>query len=453
MSNSIITFRFWFLVCVVFCFCKQGFSQEGFSLPDHKKRDAISFKIVNNLVVIPVEVNGTRLSFLLDTGVDNTIIFSLTRNDSIELNNTRSVKLRGLGAGETITALRSENNTITIGDAIDKNHTIYFIFDQSLNLSTRMGVPIHGIIGYDFFKNFVVKTNYVSERLVFYDADSYRKKPCRRCEVFDLTFNKNKPYLDLKLDKKDSLAQELHLLLDSGSSDALWLFDEPAITEDLSKNSFEDFLGLGLSGNIFGKRSRIGEVSLGSFKLLGVNVAFPEHEAIASAKLYKDRDGSVGGDFLKRFVSIIDYKRRKIILRKGRNFSDPFTYNMSGLTLEHEGMNTIRREKNSKTEIQFSNSNLDTKSYASSEVSAYRVFEVVLVPRFVVAEVRTNSLAEKLGIVRGSELLEVNGKAAHTYKLYELNDLFSSKPGKKISLLVAYDGFQRKIQMVLEKVL
>lgn len=453
MSNRINTFWFWFLFSAIFCLCEQGFSQDGFRLLDHKKRDAISFKMVNNLVVIPVEVNGTPLSFLLDTGVDNTIIFSLTRNDSIELNNTRSVKLRGLGTGETITALKSENNTITIGDAIDENHSIYFIFDQSLNLSTRMGVPIHGIIGYDFFKNFVVKTNYNTERLVFYDAGNYRKKPCRRCEVFDLTFYKNKPYLDLKLNKKGSVAQELHLLLDSGSSDALWLFDEPAINEDLSINSFEDFLGLGLSGNIFGNRSRIEEVSLGDFTLMGVNVAFPEQAAIASAKIYKNRDGSVGGDFLKRFISIIDYKRKQIILRKGRNFSDPFTYNMSGLTLEHEGMNTIKRAKSNNAKLQYSISNSTTKSYSSSEVSAYKEYEIVLVPRFVVAEVRTNSPAERLGIAKGSELLEVNGKAAHTYKLYELNELFSSKPGKKISFLVEYNGFQRKIRMVLKKVL
>lgn len=453
MFYSIRTFRFCTLFCLILGFCSQGYSQEGFNLPSHKKRDAISFKMVNNLVVIPVEVNGTPLSFLLDTGVDNTIIFSLTINDSIELKNSTPVKLRGLGAGETITALKSENNTLRIGEAIDKNHSIYFVFDPSLNLSTRMGIPIHGIIGYDFFKNFVVKTNYVSERLVFYNATTYSKKPCRRCEVFDLTLNKNKPYLDFRLNKKDTLTPQLHLLLDSGSSDALWLFDDATILQDFSNNSFEDFLGLGLSGNIFGKRSRINEVSLGDFTLNDVNVAFPEQSAIASVKLYRDRDGSVGGDFLKRFVSIIDYQSKRIILRKARNFSDPFTYNMSGLTLEHEGMNTIKRETNRNIKLQFSNSNAITKSYASSDVNAYQQYEILLVPRFVVAEVRPNSPADQLGITKGSELLEINGKAAHSYKLYELNELFSSKEGRKISLLVEYKGFQRKLKMILEKVL
>jgi len=44
------------------------FSQSNFELQNGKS-DKIHFKLVNNLIVIPVSINGVSLSFLLDTGV------------------------------------------------------------------------------------------------------------------------------------------------------------------------------------------------------------------------------------------------------------------------------------------------------------------------------------------------------------------------------------------------
>ncbi|MDC1324202.1 retropepsin-like domain-containing protein [Polaribacter sp.] len=43
--------------------------------------------------MIPVEVNNTKLSFILDTGVDKTILFSLSENDSLGLKNVKKKHL------------------------------------------------------------------------------------------------------------------------------------------------------------------------------------------------------------------------------------------------------------------------------------------------------------------------------------------------------------------------
>lgn len=52
-----------------------GFAQVNFELQNGKS-DKIHFKFVNNLIIIPVTVNDVPLSFLLDTGVSNSIIFN-----------------------------------------------------------------------------------------------------------------------------------------------------------------------------------------------------------------------------------------------------------------------------------------------------------------------------------------------------------------------------------------
>ena len=51
------------------------FSQGNFELQNGKS-DKIHFKLINNLIVIPVTINGASLSFLLDTGVSRPIVFN-----------------------------------------------------------------------------------------------------------------------------------------------------------------------------------------------------------------------------------------------------------------------------------------------------------------------------------------------------------------------------------------
>ena len=57
------------------CFNLNAFSQDGFQLQNGKS-DKIHFRLINNLIVIPVSVNGVSLFFLLDTGVSKPIIFN-----------------------------------------------------------------------------------------------------------------------------------------------------------------------------------------------------------------------------------------------------------------------------------------------------------------------------------------------------------------------------------------
>ncbi|MFC7358338.1 aspartyl protease family protein [Jejudonia soesokkakensis] len=425
-------------------------SQEGFNLPKNQKRDKISFKNINNLVIIPVEVNGTSLSFLLDTGVSSTIIFSLGEKDSLEIRNTKPVKIRGMGDGEVIDAFKSSNNTVKIGDAIDTNHDLYLIFDKALNFSPRMGIPVHGIIGYDFFNSFVVKTNYVSEKIIIYDPDNYRKRRCGGCQDFDMEFHKNKPYIDFTIPSVNSEKNSSHLLLDTGLSDSVWLFDENSYNVE---DYFDDFLGLGLSGDIYGKRSKLDILGIGKFSLENVTVAFPKKDAIEAALKHEKRDGSVGGGIIKRFISIIDYQKKTITLKKNKNFKDEFFYNMSGLTLEHNGMKVV---KNEKKRVGSSDYSLDGQKFSGrtgNGVSLVTDIELVLAPRFIVADVRKNSPADLAGIVVGTEILKVNGKAAHSYKLYEIAKLFSSKSGKTISLQIQQYGFISKVKFILKKVI
>ncbi len=429
-----------------------GYGQDGFSLPDGKKKDRIAFEFINNLIIIPVEVNGKSLSFLLDTGVNYTLLFSLYESDSLQINNVTPVKIRGVGSGGDIDALKSVHNSVKIGDAEDKNHTLYVIFDESINFSPRMGIPIHGVIGFDFFKDFVVQSDYVSERITIYDPEQYAYRKCRNCEEFNLQMIGRKPYISHKVEAKGKV-HDVNLLVDSGASDAIWLFQEEMGITETPKNYFEDFLGLGLSGGVFGKRSKLDKVIMGRFELPRVNVSYPDSVALKSFNAFTERNGTLGAGILKRFTVTMDYRSRKMTLRKNKFFGDPFHYNMSGLTIEHDGLVPTSELKKG-TGRTFSFSSEETgDSTGKVSFNLQPVFTFFLAPKFVVSEVRKGSPADLADIQKGDELISINGKAAYKYELEGLTALFSSKSGRKISIVVNRDGAILRKKFFLKEVL
>ena len=425
-------------------------AQEGFAFPEGKKKDKISFELVNNLAVIPVEVNGKKLSFLLDTGVNHTLLFSLSQADSLEIKNVTPVKIRGLGDGGDIDALKSINNHVKVGAAVDKNHQVFVIFDQDINFSPRMGVPIHGVIGYDFYKDFVIKTDYDSELITIYDPKYYKPKRCKTCETFDIVLTKNKPYIKNKIKAFDK-DHEVTLLIDSGASDALWLFNEEYGISDAPKNYFKDFLGLGLSGGVYGKRSKVEEVSLGSFSFKDVNVAYPDSLALRNLRTRGARNGTLGSDILRRFTVIMDYPSRKITLKKNTFYKRPFHYNMSGIIIEHSGMVPIKAVRSSNAEsIRIDQNNSSTSTV---NIDLNPLFTFFLTPKFIVAELRKGSPADIAGVEVGDEVLVINGKPFYKWKLAEVNSLFSSKSGRKIVLQIVRNGMKIKKRFTLKEVL
>ena len=130
-------------------------AQDDFSIEDHRSKVVIPFKLINNLVFIPIKVNGIELNFLLDSGVEETILFSMEEKKEVSFKNVEKVKLRGLGSENEIEGLKSTNNTLETHGLKSHNHLLYIILDQNFNLSSHIGIPVNGIIGYqqqDIFK-------------------------------------------------------------------------------------------------------------------------------------------------------------------------------------------------------------------------------------------------------------------------------------------------------------
>lgn len=443
-----------YILLLFLCFFYYSNAQGVFKIDENKDKFELAFQSVNDLVVIPVEINGVELSFLLDTGVESSMIFSLEKKDSLNVKNATDILFRGWGEGEAITAIKSTGNTIRIGNASHTNFTIHIVYDHQIRLSNRLGLPVHGIIGNDFFKDFVVEFDYFKEKLIAHNTNLYTYKKCRRCEDFDLVFFKNKPYLKVLLSIETDIFKELNLLIDSGSGDALWIFEDPNQKINVPKDNFEDFLGFGMGGSVYGKRARINNLRLRKFEFEAVTASFPDTLYLEGINTYKSRNGSLGAQVLKRFHSTFDFKNKRLRLKPNKNYNDPFEYDMSGIIIAHEGYTVVKDFENNRSELyndtQYSFSQTGTLFFFNKSNSKIKF---KLEPQYVVIEIRPNSPAALAGLKIGDMVETINKKPAYDYELSEINKVLSSKEGKTIKLKIKRNVAFINIQFKLKRIL
>lgn len=432
----------WFVFMLIsICLGHSSFSQDKFIIQNKKQSDKVKFKLINNLIVIPVDINGIALSFILDTGLSKPIIFNFL---NVKIKDTETIELRGLGGGESVEASKSSNNILKIGDAIKLNQDLYAVYNSNLNLAPRLGIPIHGIIGLDVFKDLIVEINYSSGFLRLTTPEKFKYKACKKCERLNLEFYSGKPYVNTKVEI-DNKAIPVKLLVDSGSSDSLWLFENDSLDIKSGEKFFVDFLGHGLNGSVYGKRSKIQSFSLNSFVLKNANVAFPNTEYIYHAKKVRNRNGSIGGNILKRFNIIFNYQKAFITITKNRNFKDKFNYNKSGIELAHDGFRAVREIE--KTNVKVYSSTLNT----NDDVLLTNQYKLSLKPTYIIVELREDSPANTAGLRKGDIVLSINGEQSHRFTLHEVMQMFYDDDGKKLRLRVDRDGEILNLSFKLQK--
>ena len=423
--------KFRSLFFVVICLPLLGVSQ-GFSLPDGQRSQKIQFELINNLIIIPVEVNGVQLSFILDSGVRKPILFNLTNLDSVQLNEVSEISIKGLGEGKPIDALSSENNIFRLKNIRNTAQKVYVVLDRDINFSTSLGVPVHGIIGFDLFRNFVVEINYGRTFIRFHDPEHFKSPKSRKYETLPLVVEDSKAYVQgaVLLENNDEIP--VKLLVDTGSSDAIWLFQNPEMGIGLPSKNYDDYLGKGLSGDIFGKRTKVHRLRLGSFVLENAKAAFPDLTSFSGVKDLGDRNGSVGAAVLKRFNIVFDYQGGRVSLKKNGHFASPFQFNMSGIALQHNGLRYIAESiADSRGVVRD-----DKSTFGNVQILVGNQTRLSLVPEIIVSGIRSGSPAAEAGLREGDVILAVNGKRVHRYKIQEILHMLNEREGKRVKVLI-----------------
>ena len=421
--------------------------QEGFLFEKGFNKTVIPFKFINNLIFIPIKVNGVELNFLLDSGVEETILFSMEEKKEISFSNIEKIRLRGLGSEESIEGLKSNYNTLEIKGAKSTNHILYIVLDQSFNLSSHVGIPVNGIIGYHFLKNNLVEINYERKRVTVYrDMPKSRKRIEKKYNKIAISIENLKPYIEISVDI-NSVEIPVKLLIDIGNSDAIWLFENAEKKIKIPAKNFEDYLGKGFSGDVEGKRAFITKFTLSKFEFYNPIIAFPDSTSIRNVTFVPNRSGSVGSEILRRFSIVFDYPNQNIFLKKNGDFYAAFSYNKSGIEIQQNGLQWVQETVAIQTVplVKFG----DAGSKENTSQNNFKIkFE--LKPIYTISNIRKNSMAANSGLKNGDVIVKINRVAAFEYSLEKINSLLKSEDEKWITFEVEREGqvLEFKVQLL-----
>ncbi|WP_237563141.1 aspartyl protease family protein [Algoriphagus kandeliae] len=369
----------------------------GFFMKEDKRRVILPFYASNSLIIVPVSINGTYpVNFLIDTGVRSNILFSKDLGDAMGLEYSRRLNLMGADGSEEIMAQVSPVNHLDLGPIEGTAQSLLVLEEDFLELESVVGVPIYGIIGYEFFKFNPVKINYDDERIEFFRRKAMKWRPPFYTKL-DMSIEQNKPYIRATVKQRNGDILDSKLLIDTGANHGLLLNQETTDRIELPSMNIETELGQSLGGTLYGHIARVDWVKIKSLKQRDVLTSYPEETAFSYVIKETGRYGSLGSEILGRTRIILDYPRKRAMFKKGETFYVPYEYDMSGMTV-----------KKVPTDDQ----------------------------RFYIGAVREGSPAAKAGILPFDEVLSINKIPVIIWELAEVIKLLRSEEGKVVEFEV-----------------
>lgn len=435
---------------LLFLFVTQfGLSQLTWS--SSKDKIIIPFEFTNNLIIIKVKINNIDLEMIVDTGAANNILFNFPEKDSITFYQTKPIQIKGLGSGENLEAIQSQNNQFKIKGLYDKNFEVLLLLNTHISIVNKLGLPVNGILGYSFFKNYLIEINYAKRKLYLYKKKTkFYKKRAKYYDNIPIELLSSKPYVKIPVDDNQQKL-ETTLLFDTGLSDGLWLFEDEIIS---CKNIFfEDILGVGLGGNVTGKKARVNKLELAHYSLEKALVAYPDSISLQNIFIHSKniRNGSIGGEILRRFNWVLDYTNKMFYFRKNSSFKDPFLYNMAGIEIRHDGVEWVTEV--SRTTDQSTYKDVDATEFVYNNPNLKNVYKYVLKPVFVIYSLRANSPAARAGLQINDIIISINKKKAYYYTIEKIAKLWQSEAGKTIKIEVKRNDKILKFQFQLEEII
>lgn len=394
----------WFLLIIL---QSSGVAQvPGFFLKKDQRKVTIPFYSSNSLIIIPVSINGNPpVNFMVDTGVRANILFSKTLGDELGLTYTRRLSLVGADGISNLMASVSPINELDLGPIVGNFQNLLVLEEDFLELESVIGIPVYGIIGYEFFKYNPIRINYDDGRLDFFQSKAMKWKP-PFYKKLRLSIEDNKPYIQAKVKQKSGKIIHPKLLVDTGANHGLLLNRETTDDIEMPPLFIESEIGQSLGGLLYGYIGRVEYLKLSKLKFEDVLTSYPDETAFSYVIKESGRQGSLGAEVLGRTRLIIDYPRERIFIKKADNFYSPFEFDMSGL--------------------------------AFKKVSADQT-------RIFISNVRGGSPGAIVGVLPYDEIVSINKIPIFIWELVEVNKLFRSEEGRVIELeLRRYDPADSK---------
>jgi len=393
----------------IFVFCFSSARAQYFDLPQKRKHIKIPFRLVRNMIVIKLNINDKGpFNFVLDTGVGLMIITEPDLVDSINLKSKRIVKIAGLGEGDDAEAYITSALNVQIPGLVSHDVNAAILKKDHFNLSNYAGMPIDGLLGYEFFDNLAIGIDFSDSTLnITRPADLH---PFRKGNKIPITIEDRKPYLHAIITYPNGKKIDSKLVIDLGAG-------HPVSIENMVKNNglpkafIAANLGIGLNGPIDGYLSRIDEIQIGKYKVKNVLASFPD-DTKKQVETSVPRDGNLGIGMLKKFRVIFDYTNNAMYLKPGPLYKEPFEHDMSGMEYYSDG-------------------------------DGYK--------HVIISRVEPGSPADEVGLEKGDEIVTINLSPVSKMSLEDIDTIFKSKDGRSLLLEIYHDNKYDNIILTLKR--
>lgn len=361
------------------------------------RRIEIPFEYENSFIVARVVFNSIfPLKFIIDTGAEHTILTKREITDLLQIDYQRRFVVVGADLETELVAFLVRGINLNVGNMLVKNRSILVLEEDYFKFEEVAGLDVHGIIGADLLRRFVVRIDYKKQVITLMDPSTF-EPPGGRFKEIPMEINRNKPYIDARTELPGDTAAQLKYLIDTGASLAMMIYTTTDSVLHLPEHVIRSRIGMGLGGYIEGFIGRIPYLEFGEFEMRDVVTNFQEVTPTMDSSYFNNRNGLIGNQILSRFTVILDYIQGRVYMAPNRNYKKKFKYDRSGLSLAASG--------------------------ASLE-------------DFMVINVVPDSPADEAGIQRGDIIKKINGLPSDFMTLHSVLNRLKKRPGKRIRMTV-----------------
>lgn len=352
---------------------------------------ALPIELYRNHIYAKVRVNGSGpLNVILDTGASvSTLSDKCAHELNLKLQNQKTASV-GAGEGKSQIALTRNVHFDLGGKEVTAKNVMVVSFAE---LELSEGHAIDGVLGLDLFDQYVVKIDYEARAVTLYDAQNYVYSGAGQAIPLKLAGGWVLAPVKITLSAEKSI--EADFVVDTGSRRVLSLNSPLVIKEHVLESGGQvlSSFGAGVGGEYHVSFGRVQSVQLGSFVFAKPVAGFSTATQGANAK---KNAGEIGGEILRRFTVLFDYRRKQMVLERNSRFADPFEEDMCGLVLQS----------------------------TSRDFSTFKAVHVL-----------ANSPAAEAGLQEGDVLLEIDGRPAVEFNLGGIEQMFRQE-GRAMALKV-----------------
>ena len=380
----------------------------------NKKSVEVPFQYEHNFIIVEIIFNKVfPLKFILDTGAEHTILTKREFTDILDIPYRKKFRIVGADMQTVLFANLATGIHLNMNGVVAHRHNMLVLEEDYFKFEQMTGLEIHGIIGADFFRHFVMKIDY-KRRVITFTNPRHFKKPSGKYREYPIEIKKNKPYIITPVTLQNGTTIDAKLLLDTGASLALLLNTSSHPDLTIPENVIVGNIGTGLGGFLEGFMGRVQSYELAGFQLEDIIVNFQEVSLNADTTYANSRNGILGNSILSRFTIITDYQNNRIFVRPIKKFKRKFHYDKSGLLVVASGPK---------------------------------------LESFVVSSIIPGSPAAEAGILRGDQIKAINGLPSSLLSLRNIITYLQKREGKRIKMTIVRDGQKIKKEFRLRELI